>query len=199
MLVQKGFSLVELIIGALLSTLIVAHAGSFTTKYLVSTLKFQHKIALRDELRSLQSVISKNLKKADFVAFNPPSSQRNYFEIQSSIKIGQFEHEPLNSCILFSSDTNTNGKLDNSHQELRGFRLRKRAIEYRVAGKNCQQNGWHDITDPHYTSVNLFKIELKSHTSWGRIFEVSISASNAINPDIKETLVFIVEVLNAPQ
>lgn len=195
MLAEKGVSLTELMISSFIGILVIMAATRFSASLHHSLINTQLKAALEDELRSLQQLITQQIGRADYIdnsaslVKNPNLTKKM---APSTLKIGQFGSENVNSCITFSYDKKNPG-----HSELLGYRLHNEAIEYRVAGKQCSQGGWHDITDAKTTSITNFSLTLSSSTSWGKTIRVSIDAQSTINKSIFSNRQFVIGVPNA--
>lgn len=195
MLAEKGFSLTELMVSSFIGILVIMAASRFSASLHHTLLNTQLTAALEDELRSLQQHITQQIGRADYTS-NPAGLVKNPYlttkMAPSTLKISQFGSENANSCITFSYD-----KKDRGHNELLGYRLHNNAIEYRVAGRRCNQGGWHDITDAKTTSITNFSLTLSSSASWGKTIRVSIEAQSTINKGIFSNRQFVIGVPNA--
>jgi prepilin peptidase dependent protein B len=103
------------------------------------------------------AVITADLQRAGYhpltaQMLESPNSFINPFA--NSLTTSAYAKEAENSCITYAYDQNQNGQLDNTDgNENYGFRLKKKAIEMRMAGWTCEQNGWHDLTDTSVITV----------------------------------------------
>lgn len=199
MLAEKGFSLTELMISSVIGILVIITATRFSASLHHTLLDTRLANALEDELRSLQELITQQVSRADYLAYPPLATMPNLMTpaVSSTLQISHFGSEQANSCITFSYDKDNSGSYEHEQNELLGYRLRNKAIEYRVAGKACNKGGWHDLTDARTTSITRFQLALISNTSWGKTILVSIDAHSAINQDIVSQRQFIIGIPNA--
>ena len=98
---------------------------------------------------------------------------------------------------MFSYDKNSDGVVSLSQGEWFGYRLNKKAIEYRVAGSTCDQSGWFDLTDTQTTVATKFSVNLKHASSWGSTYEIEIALRSKVDPTVTSSRKFIVEATNA--
>lgn len=199
MRIESGTTLTELLIATAIVLVVSLQASTYSSRLALAMMKFQHRIKLEDEMRSMQHIFTENIGRTDYlahdhntpIAFYSPSGTQS-----TSLSFGQFTTESKNSCVLFSSDKNENGVLDATSAENHGYRLRTNAIEYRVKSKTCNQTGWQDITDSHSTLVTALHFTVKQSSSWGTLLEITIEAQDATYPDITQTKVFSVGLAN---
>ena len=200
MLDQKGFSLTELMISNVIGILVIVAATRFSASLHYTLINTQLANALEDELRSLQQLITLQIGRADYITY--PTSLltiQNLMTsaVSSTLQISHFGSEHTNSCITFSYDKDNSGSYEHEQNELLGYRLRNKAIEYRVSSKQCNQGGWHDLTDAKTTSITRFHLALTADTSWGKTIHVAIDAHSTINQDITSQRQFIIGIPNA--
>ena len=199
MLAEKGFSLTELMISSVIGILVVVAATRFLASLHHTLLDTRLANALEDELRSLQELITQQVSRADYIAYPPLATMPNLMTpaLSSTLQISHFGSEQANSCIIFSYDKDNSGSYEHEKNEILGYRLRNKAIEYRVSSKHCNQGGWHDLTDTKTTSITRFQFALSTDTSWGKAIHVSIDAHSTINQNITSQRQFIIGIPNA--
>jgi prepilin peptidase dependent protein B len=174
-------------------------ASTYSSQLALAVMKFKHRIQLEDELRALQSVLTENMKNTGFAAYNhmQPFTFLTATVLPSpSLTISQFGSEATNSCVLFTFDKNKSGVIETSATEQFGYRLRSKAIEYRVKGKACEATGWHDITDTRSTLITKLHFTIKQASSWGTLLEVTIDAQDVTYSDIAQTRTFTIGLAN---
>lgn len=195
----NGFSLVELLIAISIAGILMVFATQHTAYFYSNLLKVQFAIAIEEELDALEHVISTHLEKAGYLQQTKVVQLALPSTSLASVAISQFGKEAANSCITFSYDQNSDGKVSTSPNEFFGFRLRDKAIEYRVAKRTCKQAYWQDATDSKDIQIDDFSVATSALTSWGASYTVTIKASSRIMSSVKATKVFIVEVANVRQ
>lgn len=174
-------------------------ASTYSSQLALAVMKFEHRIQLEDELRALQSVFTENIKNTGFAAYKhiqPFTFLTADALSKPSLTISQFGSEPTNSCVLFIFDKNKSGVIEASAAEQLGYRLRSKAIEYRVKGKACEATGWHDITDIRSTLITRLRFTIQQTSSWGTLLEVTIDAQDATYSDITQTRTFTIGLAN---
>ena len=195
MLKLQGMTLVELLIATALGALVLSLSTNHIAFLHHSFQKMNRQIALKDEMRMLQQLLTVQLQQANFVMRTYPALPETS-ELKSSVAISQFDGELPNSCITFTTDKDHSGDIELTGAEFVGFRLRDNAIEQSVSGALCDKKGWHDITDANTTTVESFNVSPLSLTSLGAVFAVNINASCKKDSTIKHTLSFMVTALN---
>ncbi len=196
MLSFRGFTLVELLIATAISSLVLSFSASHIAYLYHSHQQLNRHIALRDEMRTLQRLLEAQLQQADFI-MRAPSTVPSSKDTSSSITISQFDDEPLDSCITFTTDKDRSGDIPLSSNELVGFRLRDNALEQSVSGARCNSKGWHDITDARTTLIAGFSITHQLTTPLGSMYLIALNASSRQDQNITYSLHFTVHVPNA--
>ncbi|WP_157812694.1 potassium:proton antiporter [Alteromonas sp. MB-3u-76] len=189
----------ELLIAISIAGILMVFATQHTAYFYSNLLKVQFAIAIEEELDALEHVISTHLEKAGYLQQTKVVQLALPSTSLASVAISQFGKEAANSCITFSYDQNSDGKVSTSPNEFFGFRLRDKAIEYRVAKRTCKQAYWQDATDSKDIQIDDFSVAASAFTSWGASYTVTIKASSRIMSSVKATKVFIVEVANVRQ
>ncbi|WP_394221102.1 potassium:proton antiporter [Alteromonas gracilis] len=190
----------ELLVACSLAGILIAAVASEAARSHVALSSLQHATSTEDDMRALQDTISQHLKKAGYVyssdLFTPFLTASGTSPRPKNVVIAERSSEALNSCVTFSYDKNSDGVASMEQGELLGFRLNQNAIEYRVAGKTCEQGGWFDLTDPKTVKATKFSIKLASHSSWGSAYELEIRLQSKVDPEVKSYKRFVVEVEN---
>ena len=197
MLSHSGLSFTELLVTCAIATLVMSFSTRQTAMLHHSLITLQQEVALSDEMRTLRQVITQQLRNADYIMQESISIPAHGLPVVSSLRISHYPSEEKNSCITFAYDKNNNGRIAVDENELVGFRLRSAAIEYRVSGKQCDDVGWHDLTDPRTTQVYTFAIELLKTTVWGRQYRITLHASAKKHNNVISKSQFVVGVHNA--
>jgi prepilin peptidase dependent protein B len=157
---QHGNSLVELMISMTLGLASITAMASLVGQGIALNSSLLAKSRLDEEINAVVAVVSHDLKRSGFYAHTndmvkTPTTSSNPFD--DSLIIDAYAGEPANSCINFAYDRNKNGLLDSSpNNEKYGFRLRDSAVEIRLDGADCDESGWHDLTDPKIVQVMAF-------------------------------------------
>lgn len=195
-----GYSITELMVACTLSGILIAALTTYSVQSHVSLSSLQHATAIEEDARALQDTISRHLSRAGFIENS--STLTPYLTLASTsyslqnVTLGHRAGETPNSCITFSYDKNRSGVISAAQDELFGYRLHDKSIEYRVGGKTCAQGGWFDLTDPNTVEVTQFAVNALHKNSWGAAYEINISLQSLINPNVVTNKTFVVETVN---
>ncbi|WP_420933356.1 prepilin-type N-terminal cleavage/methylation domain-containing protein [Alteromonas sp. A081] len=196
MLKRRGFSLVELLVATGIASTLLVLASRHTAFFYSALLKIQQTVSIEAELQALQHVITAHLEQAGYIEQSiawqlavPPASL-------PSINISHFSNEASDSCFTFSYDKNSDGTISLTPNEFFGFRLRDKAIEYRVAKRSCSQSHWQDLTDTKDVRIDEFSITRLNVSGWGVTYEIYIKASSSLFSGVETSTTFVVEVAN---
>ncbi len=165
---QSGNSLVEMMISMTLGLASITAMASLVGHGIGLNSSLLAKSRLDEEINAVLAVITGDLKRAGYhpltaQMLEAPNSFINPFT--NTLTTSAYAQEAPNSCITYAYDHNQNGQLDNTDgNENYGFRLKDKAIEMRMAGWTCKQNGWHDLTDTSVITVTEFHLEIEKHT-----------------------------------
>jgi len=126
---------------------------------------------LSDEVNSLTTLISDEIRRAGYVSSshqlltNAPNPLNTVSRCRAvslagcsklayrTIITDQFgANEPSNSCILLAYDQDNSGSLNNT--DYVGFRLHDDAIEIRNIKRQCSTGGWQDLSDTKFVTIS---------------------------------------------
>ncbi|MDO6566201.1 hypothetical protein Q4561_03945 [Alteromonas sp. 1_MG-2023] len=197
MLKFSGFTLVELTIAMALSTTLILFSTIGAANIARDLTYFQQQLALHSELRLLSHSIALQLKRAGYVARTFEEILADSTLLPPTITISEHPSEVNRSCILFSYDKNANGEISKKNPaELLGFRLRNDALEYRIATKNCDQGGWHDLTDTKEIKVTAFSITLHAKVNNAPVYKVHLALQSKASSNLTAEQYILVRVPN---
>jgi prepilin peptidase dependent protein B len=192
---QYGNSLVELMISMTLGLASITAMASLVGHGIALNSLLLAKSRLTEEINAVVAVVSHDLKRAGYYAHTnemvkSPITTTNPFD--QTLIIGAYANEAANSCINYAYDRNKNGVLDSSpSNEHYGFRLKDRAVEIRLNGAECDQSGWHDLTDPKVIQVIVFNFTIEQTTvqliTQSRI-NIELQARLKKHPDISRSI-----------
>lgn len=161
---QQGLSLVELMIGLLLSTIIVLGGINLYLSIVRSGADVYERNRLTDELRSMNAILVKDIRRAGFWEANPVADDvwSNPFTASGTdLVIGEKSGEAASSCVMYSYDLDTNGAVSDPNdpsatQERFGFRLNNQKVEM-FAGDSfsCSGGTWETLSSPDVLISNL--------------------------------------------
>lgn len=195
-----GYSITELMVACTLSGILIAAITTYSVQSHVSLSSLQHATAIEEDARALQDTISLHLSRAGFIenssTLTPFSTLANAPHTVANVALGHRAGETANSCITFSYDKNRNGTIATAQDEMFGYRLHDKSIEYRVGGKTCTQGGWFDLTDPNTVEVTQFTVSVLHKGSWGAAYEINLSIQSLVNPNVVTNKTFVVEAVN---
>ena len=155
----KGETLVSLLISLGLSTLLLLLVAQFYAQTQQQNQRLMLQLKLQAELQRTIQLIGKDLRRVGFRAANQKLIEDNLvlFELDekgTAITIAQADNAPLNSCVLFFYDLNSNGCIGekytkntcvngvknvakNIEKELFGYKLNGKMIETKQTYKNA--------------------------------------------------------------
>lgn len=178
---QHGFAVLEQLLGvALIASITTACIHFFSHYTRIQFQQIQHAQALT-ELNQISTIITNTLSGAH--GYKKPIA------VDSStayLAVGQYKNEAIASCVVFAFDGNRDGHISRlSPVEHYGFRLNKKAIEYRLDAKTCDQGHWQDLT--HTGTLLVDKLEF--HVSLdASVIDVNIQAHTKTTTPIFVTL-----------
>lgn len=197
---KGGYSIAELMVACALSGLLITAITTYSVQSHVSLSSLQHTTSIEEDVRALQDTITRHLSRAGFVEnssmLNPFLALANTNHTAANVALGHRTGETPNSCITFSYDKDRSGAISTAQDEMFGYRLHNKSIEYRVGGKTCAQGGWFDLTDPKTVEVTQFSVSILHKSSWGSAYEIKVSLKSVINPSFITSKTFVVEVVN---
>ena len=155
----KGETLVSLLISLGLSALLLLLVAQFYAQTQQQNQRLMLQLKLQAELQRTIQLIGKDLRRVGFRAVNQKLIEDNLalFELDekgTAITIAQADNAPLNSCVLFFYDLNSNGCIGekytkntcvngvknvakNIEKELFGYKLNGKMIETKQTYKNA--------------------------------------------------------------
>jgi prepilin-type N-terminal cleavage/methylation domain-containing protein len=164
---QRGFNLVELMIGMGIGLFLLAGAITVYTNTIRSSAVNFDMTHLDQQMRGVVDVMARNLRRAGYSAKAPTDGsdissygQTNPFQSGGyELRLGNCDGNGVCTCVTFSYDEDDGipgsgpepGR-DGSARELFGFRYDATAdaIEMRNSGSGppqCSETGWEDVTD----------------------------------------------------
>ncbi|MDX7987101.1 prepilin peptidase-dependent protein [Xenorhabdus sp. 12] len=162
---QAGYSLLEIIIAMLISSVIFI---AMTKTYPVlsnQVLELYRKYRLNYLVNRTVHLMEKDIRRAGYC-------QNIKLCEGESLVIKNKNTEPANSCIIVAFDLNLNDrweKPEHTESEFFGYRLNNRALEWKRGAANCQESGWERLFDPKEVVVDTFRFE-KSQAKGGGVF-----------------------------
>jgi prepilin peptidase dependent protein B len=198
MLTSSGATLVELTIAMAISTALVLFSAMGAATISQELGYFQQQLTLQSELRLMSRSLSLQLQRAGYVARTFEEIFANGALLPPPIEISHHPLEVENSCVLFSYDKNADGDISHENPaELLGFRLRNKALEYRVASKSCEQGGWHDLTDASELNVTQFTISLHGEVNRALVYKVKLTFQSKASVELSAEQHLYIRVANA--
>ena len=203
MLKIGGYSLVSLMVSLAIGSALLGTAFYWARTTLKTHQLVLQTMAMEDEMSRVMQLMHLQLRRAGYdghaVKRLLAGQSRTDSPFSPALQIASHSAEPDSSCVLLRYDKNHNGGLDAGQPvEQLGFRLRNRAIEYRVGDRNCQASGWHDLTSPTVLIIKHLAFEVAripaKHNS--AIVSITLEASLSQAPDITRQMVSTVVVRN---
>ncbi|SFN45306.1 prepilin peptidase-dependent protein [Xenorhabdus japonica] len=169
---QEGFSLLEIMIALLISSVIFI---AMTKTYPVISgqiLDLYRKYRLHYLVNRTAYLMEKDIRRAGYC------QEKKQCE-GDPLVIKNKNTEAANSCFIAAFDLNLNNrweKPDHIESEFFGYRLNNRTLEWKRGVGDCQEGGWERLFDPKEIVIDAFHLE-KSRIKNGVIFiTLSINA-----------------------
>ena len=193
---EAGMTLIEFLIASALGTSFLLSVTTGVAAFKHHLTLSQHQVLLTNELRLIRATLSMQLKRAGFYHTSSSTSLNNT-TLSPAITISHHAAESAHSCILFDYDKNQNGVIDTSSgSEHVGFRLRDGSLEYRMAGRTCDQNGWHDLNDIESIKVTHFEVIRTAVSEGESLYQLSLAMACVHFQGIAVTTSLLVQVSN---
>ncbi|MFT4937093.1 MAG: prepilin peptidase dependent protein B [Paraglaciecola sp.] len=155
--VPLGASLIEMMITMTLGLVSLSTVASLVGYGVGVNAKLLENSRLSQEVMAIGSLLSRDLRRAGYSASTAAmvSDPTNFPSVFSnSIAVSAYPDEASNSCIVFAYDRNGNGILDTiDGNENFGFRLKDGAVEIRIDGASCVDNGWENLSDDQVLEI----------------------------------------------
>jgi len=217
----KGETLVSLLISLGLSALLLLLVAQFYAQTQQQNQRLMLQLKLQAELQRTIQLIGKDLRRVGFRAANQKLIEDNLalFELDekgTAITIAQADNAPLNSCVLFFYDLNSNGCIGEKYTkntELFGYKLNGKMIETKQTYKNavnadcrseeCQRaltqstcnagGGWTDLLDEKEFEISQLRFDwLKA----GKGIEIKLAGNLITHKHIQYETSLVVPLLN---
>lgn len=198
---QKGLSLIELLIGLLVGTIVAAGAISVFTGSVKSSGDNINLTRLNQDLRAMMDIMERDIRRAGYVTSDPATNLASVsnnpffnpvnplFQTVSGGAITDIAVYDGGNCIVYAynrdDDANNDGVTDEipsvvDNNEQLGFRLNNGELEMRQSGTtnaNCTDvnNSWQSITEP--------EVEITTLT-----FALAIAVLNVTDTDANGTM-----------
>lgn len=155
---QKGLSLIELMIGLLVGTVVAGGAISVFTNSIKSGTDNTELARLNQDMRAIMDIMVRDIRRAGYAIADPATSPSTLTNnpFQDSLTAGATTDIAVyddGSCIVYSYNRNDDSPPVVSADERLGFKLNNGAITMRTSGdtnENCDNNNnsWQSITGP---------------------------------------------------
>ena len=158
--IQKGFTIVELLIAMTLSTLLIGGLISFFSSTVSSTGTTTGNIHMNQDLQTAMSFISDEVRNTGYWAGSVDTDTTS-----NPFGLSKPDVSTATNCIIYSYDENKDRALDN--EEKRGIRLNTttNAIEYleNTADTDCPDADWssaQQLTDKNKLEITKLEFAL---------------------------------------
>lgn len=148
--VQRGFTLIELMISMLIGLIILAAVIGMFVSMVKADNDYLKSIRLNQELRAAMSLITRDIRRAgnDGSGATRGTGPYPFSTSASRLTVGNNVQGDVNACVGFAYDEDKDG-VDDGNDERFGYRWdsTEGAIEIRKSGIACDTGGWENITD----------------------------------------------------
>lgn len=182
MLKVAGFSLLEMLIGIVLSSLIVIGCSSFYVQLQTNIIQYSQTIQLRNNVHQALVGLAKDIRRAGFIANDPAKMTAKALDInaQQNCVIIRYDSEIRNDWIYNLSNKKAS--------DIFAYRYHKNNLEYKVAALDCQDPNWEKLFDPAKYKVTHFVIKPINNG-----IEISLAAELIKNKHINYQVIKIVK------
>lgn len=217
---SQGFTLTELMVGLLVSTILVGSAISMMSTTFKHNFQTMHSMRLQQEMQGSLELMASEIRRAGFWALPESSITSNPDSIIYSNPFTQNDTDikvnANKNCILFSYDHDKNSTLatinTSTDDERYGFRLLGNAIQSRTSNSeydcNAADSNWEDVTDRNsivITGLAFDKVENaitidSDNPNSAKVFvrnvNITLTGHHINEPSVVKTLTYNVRVRN---
>ena len=188
---SRGFSLIELLVGAAVGLAIVAAGTTIVTHHVRESRALSIETRLVQDLRIAADMIARDLRRAGYWGGAEAGVRGDDGGAALANPYALVSPDAAASDavrLAFSRDASENGSLDGN--ERFGFRLRNGAIELQLGDAN-----WQALTDPATLTVTAFEVEPRiEETSLERFCAAPCATGDASCPPRQQVRSFAVPI-----
>lgn len=167
-MLDRGFSLVEMLLALILSSMLIINIVTFYSQYHVNVIRIYQKNRLEESVNQTLIGLTKDIKRAGFLA---------KVDILTNYGERPIEINKANDCIIIRYDFTGIGKWRNNEtkpkdSDIFAYRYKNNNLEYQTGITHCQGTGWEKLFDSREIKLTFFKIKQHPH-----FIEVSLSAT----------------------
>lgn len=152
---QQGFSLLEMLIAMLLSSLMMVSVAAMYPTLQHQSQSLYRLYRLEQSMRQVLRAIGKDIQRAGFCYAQTAVGGGK------SIRLSAHPQSPPNSCLLIEYDLNHNGTIEppgTDNAEQFGYRWLAGSIEQYRGATECSGTGWDKLLDPAEIVVTEFQV-----------------------------------------
>ncbi|OCG15288.1 hypothetical protein A9G29_09500 [Gilliamella sp. Fer2-1] len=174
MLKVSGYSLLEMLIGLVLSSLIVIGMTAFYVKLQTNIMQYYQKIRLQQAIDFGLAGLKKDIKRAGFIANDPKKMTDKAIEIKERAKciILRYDSEIRNSWVW--------NRANPTKSDVFTYRYKENNIAYRTGSLDCFGSKWENLFDSNEIKITHFAIRQLPNA-----ISLSINAELRKNKQIK--------------
>ncbi|SCC10190.1 prepilin peptidase-dependent protein [Gilliamella intestini] len=174
MLKTAGYSLFEMLISIVLSSLIIMGMTSFYIQLQTNNMQYYQKTRLQQAIDLGLAGMKKDIKRAGFIANDPKKITTKAIEVNEKMKciILRYDSEIRNSWVW--------NEFNPTKSDVFTYRYKGNNIAYRTGSLNCLGNKWENVFDSNEIKITYFQIKQLHDT-----IELSIAAELRKNKQIK--------------
>lgn len=156
-MLKAGFSLIEMLLAIILTSILMIVIMAFYPKMQVDSLIFYQQYRLEESVNQVLSGLIKDIKRAGFIANQLTNLTKSPIVISND-----------KQCIMIRYDLYRRGewredKYNKNDSDIFVYRYYQKNIVYRLGIPNCKGQDWERLFDSNEIEVTRFKILFYSH------------------------------------
>lgn len=170
---ENGFSLLEVLIEMVISSILLLGAARFLPALQRESLTNTRKLALEDEIWQRVYTVAKHLQRAGYC--------RGTCLGEGLVIAGQ------GYCIIVQWDANSNGIWEREpvkESDQTAFRLKDNVLETLRGTTSCEGKGWDKVTNPDAVIINAFQVVRQENSGFPPVLTVNMRGASKTNPQI---------------
>ena len=168
---ERGFSLLEVLIAMVISSILLLSAARFLPALQREILQNTRQLVLEDELWQRIYTVAKHLQRAGYCRGNC---------IGEGLMISA-----AGDCVIVRWDANSNGVWDDipaKEADAVGFRVQDKVLETLRGATTCVGQGWDKMPDPDSIQIEVFQVERLNISGFAPVLSLHLRGRSNAEP-----------------